>query len=399
MHVAFLEHVDELGESRGHPYARFVFNAFVALAQHLLDDHGKVVALGLGTGLAKVHEHRDEGGLTVRGHERDDLILDGLDTAADFVAQTVLDDLVHLVGGGLKTQRVDLGKNLATNLLTAHLDERRQMRKRDGLAAVLAAGHLSDDLRGDVTRRAEAVRTLDERAGDDRAVLQHVLEVHEVAVVHMLGEVIRVVEVDDAFFVGLHDVGGKKDAHGKIFRDFACHIVALHGVDRGVLVRVLLLDFFVVAFDQGQNLIVGGVGNALEALHVAIDDIGAGEREIAQGHDFVFDHVLNLFDRNGVARGFAALLHAMRSGKNLLFAQTIIFGNVGIRALYGVDDLRYVEDDLRTAAFDDFHDFTFDPSCDRMRPPLNLPIKKNRPGKEFPWVRDAYDTPFRHNIL
>ena len=82
----------------------------------------------------------------------------------------------------------DLGKNLATNLLTAHLDERCQMRQRDGLAAVLAAGHLSDDLRGDVARRAEAVRTLDERAGDDRAVLQHVLEVHEVAVVHMLGD-------------------------------------------------------------------------------------------------------------------------------------------------------------------------------------------------------------------
>ncbi|WP_297631518.1 hypothetical protein, partial [uncultured Slackia sp.] len=62
-------------------------------------------------------------------------------------------------------------------------------------------------------------------------------------------------------------------------------------------------------------------------------------------------------------------------------------------------DLRYVEDDLRTAAFDDLHDFTSDPSCGRMKPPLNLPIKKNRPGNEFPWVRDAYDTPFRHNIL
>ena len=30
-----------------------------------------------------------------------------------------------------------------------------------------------------------------ERTGDDRAVLQHVLEVHEVAVVHVLGDVYK----------------------------------------------------------------------------------------------------------------------------------------------------------------------------------------------------------------
>ena len=50
------------------------------------------------------------------------------------------------------------------------------------------------------------VRLLDERAGDDGAVLQHVLEVHEVAVVHVLGIVVRVVEVDDALLVRLDDV-------------------------------------------------------------------------------------------------------------------------------------------------------------------------------------------------
>jgi hypothetical protein len=39
---------------------------------------------------------------------------------------------------------------------------------------------------------------LDERAGDDGAVLQHVVEVDEVAVVHVLRVVVCVVEVDDA---------------------------------------------------------------------------------------------------------------------------------------------------------------------------------------------------------
>ena len=165
--------------------------------------------------------------------------------------------------------------------------------------------------------------TLDERAGDDRTVLQHVIEVHQVAVVHMLREVVRVVEMDDALLMRLHDVSGKKNAHGKVFRNFACHIVALHGVDRGVL--VFLLNLFVVALDQRQNFVVRGIGNALEALHVAIDDIGAGEREIAQSHDFVFNHVLYFFNGNSMSRFFTEIRNIMCSIINLTISKTFGF--------------------------------------------------------------------------
>ena len=53
---------------------------------------------------------------------------------------------------------------------------------------------------------------LDEGAGDDRAVLEHVLQVDQVAVVHMLGEIIGVVEVDDALVVRVDDVLGQQHA-------------------------------------------------------------------------------------------------------------------------------------------------------------------------------------------
>ena len=81
-HVVFLEHVDELGKRRCDPHSSLVFHALVALAQRFLDDHGKVVLLGLGARLVQVHEHGDERGLTVGGHQRDDLVLDGLHAAA-----------------------------------------------------------------------------------------------------------------------------------------------------------------------------------------------------------------------------------------------------------------------------------------------------------------------------
>ena len=39
-------------------------------------------------------------------------------------------------------------------------------------------------------------------AGNDGAVLQHVLQIHQIAVVHMLGIIVRVMEMDDAGLVG-----------------------------------------------------------------------------------------------------------------------------------------------------------------------------------------------------
>ena len=84
------------------------------------------------------------------------------------------------------------------------------MGQADGLAAVLVGGHLGHDLGGDVAGGGEAVGLLDQGAGDNGAVLQHVLQVHQVAVVHMLGEIIGVVEMDDALLMGLHDILGQQ---------------------------------------------------------------------------------------------------------------------------------------------------------------------------------------------
>ena len=56
------------------------------------------------------------------------------------------------------------------------------------------------------------MRLFDERAGDDRAVLQHVLEIDQVAVVHVLGIVIRIVKMDDTGLMRLDDILRQQDA-------------------------------------------------------------------------------------------------------------------------------------------------------------------------------------------
>ncbi len=89
-----------------------------------------------------------------------------------------------------------------------------------------------------------------EGAGNHRTVLQHVLQVYQIAVVHMLGVIIRIVEMDNARFMSLHNFLRQQNAACNVFRYLARHIVPLHGVYRGVFVGVFLLHFLVVALNE-----------------------------------------------------------------------------------------------------------------------------------------------------
>ena len=92
----------------------------------------------------------------------------------------------------------------------------------------------------------------------------------------MLREVIGIVEMDNALFMRLHNIFGKKDTGSKVFRNLACHVVALNRVYRRVLIGVFLLYLFIVAFDEGKNLVIGSVGMTLDVLHVAVNDVPTG---------------------------------------------------------------------------------------------------------------------------
>ena len=168
------------------------------------------------TRLVKVHEHGDERGLAVGGHKGYDLVLDGLHAATNLVAQTLLHNLVRpSPRRALNAKLFELASHLAADLLAADLDERRQMRQRDGLAAVLADDATWAMICVAMLHAVEKLcGLLDERTGDNRAVLQHVFQVHQVAVVHVLREVVRVVEVDDALVVGVHDIGRQQARAG-----------------------------------------------------------------------------------------------------------------------------------------------------------------------------------------
>lgn len=96
----------------------------------------------------------------------------------------------------------------------------------------------------------KAVGLRDKSTADNGTILQHILQIDQITVVHMLGKIIRVVKMDDALLMGLHDIRRKQNTAGDILADLACHIVALYAVDSGVLIGILLLDFLIITFNQ-----------------------------------------------------------------------------------------------------------------------------------------------------
>ena len=196
--------------------------------------------------------------------------------------------------------------HLSAYLFAGNVNKRRKMGKRYALPAVLVGGNLRDYLRCNVARGRKAVRPLYKGAGYNGAVLQHVLKVHKVAVMHMLGKIVRIVEMDNAFVVRFNYFLWQQYAVGNIARNLARHIVALGGIDNGVLVGVFLLCFLVIAFYKAEYFIVRGVGLADERARIAIGNVILGHLKRAVRHNLLFHHVLNLFNAGGAAKLFAA---------------------------------------------------------------------------------------------
>ena len=167
----------------------------------------------------------------------------------------------------------------------------------------------------------------------------------------MLGIIVRVMEMDDAGLVGVHHFLGKQDTTGDVLADLARHVVPLDGVDGGVLVGVLLLDFLVIALDQAEDAVVRGVGLTQKAAGIAVGNIFLGHLESAVGHDGLFHQILNFLYGRAAAHFLAGDLDALGNSLDLQRGHTYLLVHRIIGLGHGHDDLINVENDFRTVTF------------------------------------------------
>ena len=169
--------------------------------------------------------------------------------------------------------------------------------------------------------------------------------------------------MDNPLLVRLHDVLRQQHPAGDILRNLTGHVIALHAVDRGVFVGVFLLGFLVVAFNQAEDLVVGGIRPARKRTGIAVLDIPLGHLKGALLHDLVFDHILDFLDRRRTPHFQAARFHAGRNIPDLLAGQLLVLlvRIVGLGDRH--NDFAYVKRRFGTVSLDDFHTPTALSSC------------------------------------
>ena len=175
MYIVLIQNIDELRECRCYPNTLLILNALHSLKKNFLDNLGKIFSGLAFRNLVQIHEHGYERSLSVTGHQGNQLVLNGLDTVADLCLQTILCQLIYNLIINSFATLFTLSDNLGTNLLTADVNERSQVRQREGLSAVLVGSNLSHNLGGYVTSSKEAVWTLNHGLGNHGSVPQHIL--------------------------------------------------------------------------------------------------------------------------------------------------------------------------------------------------------------------------------
>ena len=192
------------------------------------------------------------------------------------------------------------------------------MGQSKGLSTILVRGNLSNDLCCYITCSEEAVRSFDHGLRDNRAVLQHIFEVDQITVMLSLSEIIGVMEMNNAFLMSTNDVFRKKHTLGQILRYFAGHVVTLSGVDHRILIGILLLYFLICLIDQGEDSIIGSIRLTGDFSLISVADILLCYFIAAHLHDASLNHILDIFDIDGMRCGGNFLRNVVSDSRNLV---------------------------------------------------------------------------------
>ena len=100
--------------------------------------------------------------------------------------------------------------------------------------------------------------------------------------------------MDKSLLVCLHDILWEKNTLCDILRYLTCHIITLNGIYGRVLITVLLLNFFVIALNKRENLVICSISLSDKRTGVAVSDVSLSYLKCTLSHNLILNDVLNL---------------------------------------------------------------------------------------------------------
>ena len=97
VNVILLQRIDQLRERRRNIDSSLILNTTNTLIEHLLDNHCQIITNLSFRHFIQIHKHSHKRSLSVRRHERDDLILNHLYTLLNLLTHTHLGNIVYFL--------------------------------------------------------------------------------------------------------------------------------------------------------------------------------------------------------------------------------------------------------------------------------------------------------------
>ncbi len=313
MNIIFFQYVNQLWKCRCDENALFIFYTLNSLTQHFFNNNCQIISGLSFWNFIQVHKYSNKRRLAISGHKCDDLVLYHLNALDNFIADAHFCYTVDGFFVRFLSQALVFSAYIPAEFFPADLYKGCQVRQGNALTAILRTCNLCNNLCGNITCGRKAVGLLDHCFADNSTVLQHILQIYQTAVMHVLRKIIGIMEMNNASLMRICDIMRQQKTGGDILADFTGHIVTLYAVYNGVLVRVFLLDFFIFKIQKAQDFFVCCIRLPQQSTFIPIGNVIFGNAESAMLHDFNFYPVLNRFHIHCTVHLIAALFDFCRN--------------------------------------------------------------------------------------
>ena len=150
----------------------------------------------------------------------------------------------------------------------------------------------------------------------------------------MLCKIVRIVEMNNSFFVCFDNLSRKQKPLRNILADLSCHIITLYAVYNRILIRILLFHLFIVTLDQAQDLFVRRIRFTNQCSLVSVRNIFSCDLEGLCLHDLILYQILYLLDAKCTIHTATGKCDFLRNLLDLLRCQPIFLYNFLVRLFY-----------------------------------------------------------------
>ena len=123
--------------------------------------------------------------------------------------------------------------------------------------------------------------------------------------------------MNDSLVMRIYNFFRQQQTHRKILAYLPCHIIALRRIDAGIFVGIFLIDFFVAALNERQNLCIGRIGFSRNLTLIAVTHIFLRNLVSTLFHNGNFYQILDPLYIDGMRCFFDPLHHFSCHVRNL----------------------------------------------------------------------------------